>query len=106
MFYHRIAVQDAHELITTVTPVVVDIRDEASFRRGHICEAVHLDNDTAQGFIEQADKQHPVLIYCYHGNSSQAAAQYLVEQGFASVYSLDGGFMAWQASYPERVEQA
>jgi len=30
-------------------------------------------------------------VVCYHGNSSQSAAAYLVGQGFAEVYSLDGG---------------
>ncbi|MCV6069119.1 sulfurtransferase, partial [Escherichia coli] len=32
----------------------------------------------------------------YHGISSQGAAQYLVNQGFEQVYSVDGGFEAWQ----------
>ncbi len=32
---------------------------------------------------------------CYHGISSQGAAQYLVNQGFEEVYSVDGGFEAW-----------
>ncbi len=32
---------------------------------------------------------------CYHGISSQGAAQYLINQGFDAVYSVDGGFEAW-----------
>ena len=36
-----------------------------------------------------------------HGNSSQPAAQFLYEKGFEQVYSLDGGFEAWQALFPE-----
>ena len=39
----------------------------------------------------------PVLVYCYHGISSQNAAAFLIERGFETVYSLDGGFEAWRA---------
>jgi thiosulfate sulfurtransferase len=35
------------------------------------------------------------LVYCYHGHSSQSAAEHFVENGFANVYSLDGGYTAW-----------
>ncbi|MGL5628515.1 MAG: rhodanese-like domain-containing protein, partial [Plesiomonas shigelloides] len=42
----------------------------------------------------------PVIVMCYHGNSSQGAAQYLVNQGFDEVYSLNGGFEAWRKVAP------
>lgn len=45
--------------------------------------------------MEQAEFDQPVLVMCYHGISSQGAAQYLVNQGFEEVYSVDGGFEAW-----------
>ena len=44
------------------------------------------------------------IVTCYHGNSSQSAAAYLVSQGFTDVYSLDGGFELWHARYPGEVE--
>ena len=34
------------------------------------------------------------------GNSSQGAAQYLLQQGYDEVYSLDGGFEAWRREFP------
>ena len=43
----------------------------------------------------------PLIVTCYHGNSSQSAAAYLVGQGFSDVYSLDGGFELWRATYPD-----
>ena len=56
-----------------------------------------LDN-VLQDFIDNADVEAPVLIYCYHGNLSQGAAAYLAEQGFKHAYSLDGGYEAWKIS--------
>lgn len=85
---------------------VVDIRDPMSFRQGHIKGAHHLDNNSLKTFLETADRSAPVVVCCYHGNSSQQAAAFLSSEGFQSTYSLDGGFALWQSSYPEWVESA
>lgn len=42
------------------------------------------------------------MVMCYHGNSSKGAAQYLLQQGYDVVYSIDGGFEAWQRQFPQR----
>ncbi|MFT4862153.1 MAG: thiosulfate sulfurtransferase, partial [Pseudohongiellaceae bacterium] len=49
-----------------------------------------------QDFIAAADTAQPLVVCCYHGNSSQSAAAFFAEQGFVQSYSLDGGFEAWQ----------
>ena len=51
------------------------------------------------------DFEQPIIIVCYHGMSSQGAANYLAEQGFDDVYSMDGGFTQWQTELPELVEK-
>lgn len=78
---------------------IVDIRDAASFEAGHITHSVNLNNDTIAHFIADADMDKPLIVVCYHGISSQGAAQYLVEQGFDDVYSLDGGYQAWHEAH-------
>ncbi|WP_017939842.1 thiosulfate sulfurtransferase GlpE [Zestomonas thermotolerans] len=85
--------------------VVVDIRDPQSYALGHISGARHLDNYSLAEFIAQADFDQPLIVACYHGNSSQGAAAYLASQGFAEVYSLDGGFELWRSLYPGDVSQ-
>ncbi|WP_322978736.1 thiosulfate sulfurtransferase GlpE [Pseudomonas sp. C11] len=85
--------------------VVVDIRDPHSFANGHIAGSRHLDNHSLHDFITHADLDAPLIVACYHGNSSQSAAAYLVGQGFAEVYSLDGGFELWRATYPAETAQ-
>jgi thiosulfate sulfurtransferase len=74
---------------------VVDIRDAASFAAGHIEGSTHLTNENLAQFTSSADIDRPLVVVCYHGMSSQSAANYLNEQGFDDVYSLDGGFSAW-----------
>lgn len=77
---------------------VFDIRDPGSYASGHISGAEHLTNDNLQQVITTTPTDASVVIYCYHGISSQQAAQYFVAQGFADVYSMDGGYEAWRNS--------
>ncbi|MFK8330464.1 thiosulfate sulfurtransferase GlpE [Pseudomonas sp. BJa5] len=85
--------------------VVVDIRDPQAYAAGHITGAKHLDNHSVAEFIRNADLDAPTVVVCYHGNSSQSAAAYLIGQGFSDVYSLDGGFELWRGSYPAETAQ-
>ncbi len=50
--------------------------------------------------MQQTPLDQPAVVVCYHGRSSQGAAQYLAEQGFDTVYSMDGGFESWRLAYP------
>ena len=79
---------------------VVDIRDLASFQTSHITDAVHLHNDNLADYVQQANKNAPLIVCCYHGNSSKNAAEYLATQGFREVYSLNGGFSQWSVTFP------
>ncbi|MGM0913140.1 MAG: thiosulfate sulfurtransferase GlpE [Pseudomonadota bacterium] len=83
---------------------LVDIRDALSFAQGHIPGSRRLDNDTVGDFVETTPVERPVVVVCYHGHSSQQAAAWLAGQGFAAVYSLDGGFTDWQLRHPDPVE--
>lgn len=85
--------------------VVVDVRDPATFAARHIKGSRHLDNHSLHDFITHADLDAPVVVVCYHGNSSQGAAAYLVGQGFTDVYSLDGGFELWRTIYPAETSE-
>ncbi|GAK84808.1 thiosulfate sulfurtransferase GlpE [Vibrio ponticus] len=94
--FQHIDVQGAQALLESSQAHMLDIRDPQSFAVAHAAQAFHLTNDTINQFMQEADFEEPILVMCYHGISSQGAAQYLVNQGFEQVYSVDGGFEAWQ----------
>lgn len=96
-------IKELHEALSEKTYVVVDIRDPNSFKIGHIPGAIELTNETLSDFMREADLDAPVVVCCYHGHSSQQAAQYLISQDFTDVYSLDGGFTQWQLEHPSDV---
>ncbi|ROS01165.1 thiosulfate sulfurtransferase [Sinobacterium caligoides] len=100
MTFQCISIDEAIELIATERIIIVDVRDQSSFQQGRIAGAQLLNNNTLGDFIASADTTHPVIVYCYHGHSSQGAAQFLSEQGFDTVYSLDGGFEEWRQQQP------
>lgn len=102
--FTRINPNDAKALIEQGTSQIIDIRDAMSFQAGHMTAAIRIDNEGVPHFMAQADQQAPLIVCCYHGNSSQSAAHYFSEQGFQEVYSLDGGFEEWKVLYPELCE--
>jgi len=102
--YARIAPDDARDMIDERDVTIVDIRDAQSFATKRITDAQHLSNETAAAFVTDTDKSLPLIVCCYHGNSSQQTGQYLAEQGFNEVYSLDGGFELWNVRFPDDVE--
>lgn len=102
--YARLSCSDAKAMIAEKEVNIVDIRDLAAFNAGHITNAEHLDNHSMAAFINDTEQDLPLIVCCYHGNSSQSAGAYLAEKGFDEVYSLDGGYEQWAANYPHDCE--
>ncbi|WP_426359034.1 thiosulfate sulfurtransferase GlpE [Pseudocolwellia sp. HL-MZ19] len=101
--FKHMQISELHPTLAEKTYVVVDIRDPNSFKSGHIPGAIELTNESLSDFMREADLDAPVVVCCYHGHSSQQAAQYLISQDFTDVYSLDGGFTQWQLEHPSDV---
>ena len=102
---NEIDVQKVKEMVDKNSVTIVDIRDSASFHSGHISNAIHLTDDTVQQFISNTDKEKPLVIYCYHGISSQGAAAYFSENGFKEVSSMIGGFESWKTVFNEPTDK-
>lgn len=98
--YKQISHIEAEQLMQDREVIVADVRDEETYQQAHIKNAIHLSMMMMQEYCETADKTKPILVYCYHGVSSQSVAQHLVEQGFTEVYSLVGGFEMWKTHHP------
>lgn len=95
-----ISVADAFERLKQGNAVLVDIRDAQSFTTGHAPYAFHLTDASLNGFMQNTDFELPVMVMCYHGISSQGAAQYLAHQGFEQVYSVEGALSHGRGAFP------
>ena len=99
--FKKVNVQEVKKLVDQGDITIVDIRDEGSYAEAHIQGAVLVNDMNIDDFISNADKNKPILCYCFHGLSSQSKANYFSENGFKTVYSMLGGFEGWRAEYLE-----
>jgi rhodanese-related sulfurtransferase len=91
--------QEAVSMINREGAVVIDIRNAADFKAGHIIDAVNFPlADLAQAgdkLKKYADK--PLIVCCTSGNLAGQAARELKSQGIARAFALRGGIGAWRA---------
>lgn len=99
MSFQRISAEQAQQQLQAGA-TLIDIRDPVAFAAGHVEGAVRLGNENLAEFLAKANPELPLLVMCYHGHSSQNAAQFFANQGFQSVASVDGGFEGWKRQLP------
>ena len=99
MPFKRISIDEAKALIDSGDATIADVRDADAHRAGNIADSINIQQENIDDFLSTADREKPLVVYCYHGHSSQGAADYFPEQGFADVYIIDGGFVAWSSKY-------
>lgn len=95
----NISVQDFAKGISRNNIQLLDVRTQNEYNSGHLKNAFLVDWIDKQAFsqrIQYLDKNKPVYTYCLSGGRSQAAAQWLQQQGFKEVHNLDGGMIAWK----------
>ena len=86
---------EAARLLARGEVTVLDVREPEEFRQIRIPGARLLPlRDLAQRAAE-IDPGRPVLMVCTVGERSGAAVRALREAGYANVYNLKGGLMAW-----------
>jgi rhodanese-related sulfurtransferase len=80
-----------------VPQVLVDVREESEWLRGHIDGAVYLGRGVLERDIEAAypDLDTPLVLYCGGGFRSALAADALQRMGYRQVSSMAGGWKAW-----------
>ena len=75
---------------------LVDVREPRQFHKGHIPDAILLPAaDFAERYDREIDPEDEVILVCERGETSAAAAKYLVLQGFSNVATMAGGMAAW-----------
>ena len=103
MSYEDLHVNQVASFLQQPNAIVIDIRDIHSYNAGHMENALHIDGPSMGQLIRQRKNNPPVLVYCYHGNSSRDMADMISRLGFTNVSHLVGGWQAW-ASYQLQTE--
>ncbi len=83
--------------------ILVDVREDNEWAKGHLPGAVHLGKGIIERDIENAvpAKTTPMVLYCGGGYRSALAADNLQKMGYTDVMSMDGGWHGWvDAGFP------
>ena len=77
--------------------ILVDVREESEWAKGHVPGAVHMGKGVIERDIEQRvpDPNTKLILYCGGGFRSALAADSLQKMGYKNVESMDGGWKGW-----------
>ncbi|HEX6045754.1 MAG TPA: rhodanese-like domain-containing protein [Pyrinomonadaceae bacterium] len=77
---------------------LIDVREDNEWEAAHASGAVHLGKGIIERDIETTvpDKNAELILYCGGGYRSALAADVLQQMGYTNVFSMAGGWKAWQ----------
>jgi rhodanese-related sulfurtransferase len=79
---------------------LIDVREDNEWETGHARGAEHMGKGVIERDIEQRvpDKNAELILYCGGGFRSALATDNLQKMGYTNVWSMAGGWRAWQAA--------
>ncbi|HEX3253594.1 MAG TPA: rhodanese-like domain-containing protein [Pyrinomonadaceae bacterium] len=79
---------------------LIDVREDKEWDAAHAAGAIHLGKGIIERDIETTvpDKDTELILYCGGGYRSALAADVLQRMGYTNVFSMAGGWRAWQES--------
>lgn len=80
--------------------LLVDVREDHEWAKGHLPGAVHLGRGIIERDIEikVPDNATKIVLYCGGGFRSALVADNLQNMGYINVESMDGGWRGWTAA--------
>ena len=79
---------------------LIDVREDNEWQAAHAAGAEHLGKGIIERDIEEKvpDKATEIILYCGGGFRSALAADVLQKMGYRNVFSMAGGWKAWNES--------
>jgi rhodanese-related sulfurtransferase len=77
--------------------VLLDVREDDEWARGHAPDAQHIPMAEVPGRLAEIDLDKDLYVICHAGGRSQRVAAYLQRNGFDAV-NVEGGMLAWTAA--------
>ena len=77
---------------------LIDVREDNEWDAAHAAAAIHLGKGIIERDIERIvpDKDTELILYCGGGYRSALASDALQKMGYTNVWSMAGGWKAWQ----------
>lgn len=84
-----------HHLEADSGTVLLDVRSPEKYSEGHIPGAISMPLDSLDKRIDELNPESEIILVCGNGQLSLRAARILLDRGYNSVFTLDGGVEAW-----------
>ena len=105
---HELTIQQARErLKQNPKAVLMDVREDREWQKGHAAEAVHLGKGILERDLENRypDPATEIIMYCGGGFRSVLTCDASQKMGYGNVHSLAGGYKAMvKAGWPMQSE--
>lgn len=75
--------------------VLLDVREPDELALASVEGAMHIPMREIPGRLATIDRDRPVVVMCHSGVRSRRVAEFLLANGFETVYNLAGGIDAW-----------
>lgn len=95
MCFETISAKALNSYMQSFDYILIDLRDYADYRRGHIPTAISIPYDDLMSNINQLDKGRKYILYCDRGSMSLLASKELCTSGY-SVLNVYGGIHAYR----------
>jgi len=94
-----VSIHQLTALVNRENAVILDIREPAEFKEGHIVDALHIPFAKLKERQSELDKykDRPIVIVDKMGQLTGAAGKQLLDAGFKAS-RLDGGMTEWRGS--------
>lgn len=91
--------QGLSALVNQQNARVIDIRDPAEFKTGHITGSDNIPYSRISERLEELKKEpdRPIVIICNIGQTAGAVGSQLKTAGLTQVYKLEGGISNWKS---------
>ena len=83
--------------------VLLDVREHDELAVAAVAGALHIPMREVPGRLADLDTQKPLVVMCHSGGRSRRVAEYLLGQGFTTVFNLRGGIDAWSTQIDSHV---
>jgi rhodanese-related sulfurtransferase len=85
---------------------LLDVREDWETELAPVpADLVHIPMGQIESRLGELDPAKETVVICRSGGRSLQVANYLAARGFASVYNLTGGILAWSRDIDPRIPQ-
>ena len=95
----NVSPQGLSALVNQQNARLIDLRDVAEFKTGHISGSQNIPFSRIDEHMEELKKdlERPIVVICNIGHAAGAVGSKLKAAGLTQVYRLEGGISGWKS---------